>query len=410
MRADILLLILLLGPIIFIIGWYQPFAMLSALIVLLPFRDFSIRVLNAFTEIPIETVNAISRWWFVIIMALLCVWAVRGIRSYLTEKKFPRPSPIDLILVVILILGLVEALLSPNQMAGITSFRGYFQPLLVFVLARSFAPKHDKQLRVIHYILIGVGMILLAMALWQLMAWSEETYKLWGYVDQAGRITGLFRDLEELSLGTGYIRPASTVSGPNELAVLMMIFFFLAAQWALFGPKKGRPYLIVASIGCLIGLVITNSRSAFVGFIAASGVFILYMVVTYRSTLRKLTLRKWGLVTISILISLTALLLFMDFMGMLDIVIWSIQHPLADAHISESIRALGDILQHPAGVGMGMVWPKGAAILREVEASYHIEGALFQIAFEWGLWGFGIWMLFIGLGKKLKALEKEQLH
>jgi len=27
-----------------------------------------------------------------------------------------------------------------------------------------------------------------------------------------------------------------------------------------------------------------------------------------------------------------------------------------------------------------------------------VEGALFQIAFEWGIWGFAAWMAFIGVG------------
>jgi len=403
-----ILLILLLGPIIFIIGWYQPFGTLSTFVLLLPFRDFSIRVLNAFTDIPIETVNALSRWWFVVILALICVWAVRWIHLYREEKIRPNPSLIDAFLVVIVILGLVEALLSPNPIAGITSLRGYLQPLLVFILARSFIPENDRHLRVLQVLLLAVGTVLIAMALWQLLAWTEETYKLWGYVDQAGRITGLFRDLEELGLGTGFIRPPSTVSGPNELAVLMSILFFLALQWALFGPRKWRPYLIVGCVGFLVGLIITNSRSAFLGFMTSVGIIILYLFYTYRSRLRTLSIKKWIIIVFTLLLSTAAILLFMDFMGMLDIVIWSIQHPLADAHISESLLALRDILLHPAGVGMGMVWPKGAAILRGVEASYHIEGSLFQIAFEWGIWGFVVWMIFIGLsmGRNLKLWKE----
>jgi O-antigen ligase len=66
-------------------------------------------------------------------------------------------------------------------------------------------------------------------------------------------------------------------------------------------------------------------------------------------------------------------------------------------HIVRSQWALQYIIQSPSGVGMGMVWPKGAALLMETEALYHIEGSLFQIAFEWGLWGFAVWMAFIGI-------------
>ncbi|TFH33212.1 MAG: hypothetical protein E4G99_11750 [Anaerolineales bacterium] len=395
-----LLLLLILGPTIFILGWRRPFAVLSGLVLLLPFRDLSIRALNAFTSIPLETVNSLSRWWMVIVLALLGVWAVKGIRSIKARRRLPKPGILDILLGILLILGLIEALLSPNQLAGITSLRGYLQPLLVFLLARSFIPKSTKELRFLNIALLVVGGLLFAMALWQFVGWTEETYKQWGYVDQIGRITGLFRDLEELDLGTGFIRPASTVSGPNELGSLMLILFFLALQWLFLGPRNARPYLILLSVGFVAGLAMTNSRSVFIGFIASAGMLILYLIRNFRSSFRGFGRSKWILIAVFSFIGLAGFLVMMDLMGMLDIVIWSIQHPLADAHIVESLQAVGDIWRQPAGVGMGMVWPKGAAILQETKALYHIEGSLFQIAFEWGVGGFAVWMLFIGISLK----------
>jgi O-antigen ligase len=87
----------------------------------------------------------------------------------------------------------------------------------------------------------------------------------------------------------------------------------------------------------------------------------------------------------------------MNSIGMLNMVVFTIQNPQKMDHIMNSLWALQDIVQAPSGVGMGMVWPKGAALLMETEALYHIEGSLFQIAFEWGLWGFAVWMAFIGI-------------
>ena len=393
--ATTLVLMLTLGPIIFVLGWLRPFWVLSSLVLLLPFRDLSIRILNAFTDIPIVTVNSLSRWWFVIVLALLGVWVVKGVRRFLSCRRIPKPGILDIFLGVLVVVGVIEAFLSPNRLAGITSLRGYLQPLIVFVLARSFLPQEERDLRVLHIALLVVGVLLFAMALWQLMSWTEETYKAWGFVDQIGRITGLFRDYGQI--GVAFIRPASTVSGPNELGVLFLIFFYLALQWQLFGGKKVRLMMFLLSIAFLVGLAMTNSRAAFVGLIASAGLLLIYLIRVYGVHLRTIDRRKWIMLLTVVLIGLIVFLVIMNSSGMLNMVVWTIQNPDKMDHIMNSQWALQNIIQSPSGVGMGMVWPKGAALLKETAALYHIEGSLFQIAFEWGLWGFAVWMSFIGI-------------
>ena len=393
--ATTLVLMLTLGPIIFVLGWLRPFWVLSSLIILLPFRDLSIRILNAFTDIPIVTVNSLSRWWFVIVLALLGVWVVKGVRRFLNCRRIPKPGILDIVLGVLVVMGVIEAFLSPNRLAAITSLRGYLQPLIVFVLARSFLPKEERDLRVLHIALLVVGVLLFAMALWQLTSWTEETYKAWGFVDQIGRITGLFRDYGQI--GVAFIRPASTVSGPNELGVLFLIFFFLALQWQLFGVKKVRLVMFLLSITFLVGLAMTNSRAAFVGLITSAVLLLIYLIQRYGAHLRTIDQRKWLMLMAVVLIGLIVFLVIMNSSGMLNMVVWTIQNPDKMDHIVNSQWALQYIIQSPSGVGMGMVLPKGAALLMETEALYHIEGSLFQIAFEWGLWGFAVWMSFVGI-------------
>jgi hypothetical protein len=403
-----LILLLLLGPAVFILGWFQPFVVLSALVLLLPFRDLSIRVLNAFTDIPIETVNSLSRWWFVIVLGLFAVWLVKGVRGALALKRLPRPSAPDILLVVLVVMGVIEAFVSPNRMAGFTSLRGYLQPLIVFLLARSFIPGDRKQLRSLHVGLLIVGGLIAAMAFWQYAAWTEATYKTWGYVDQYGRITGLLRELGQI--GVEFIRPASTLSGPNELGSVMLILFFLALQWAIFGSgRRNRILALILSIAFLGALALTNSRSVFLGFIAASIVFAGYLGLSYRKHLPRLSRRQRILIAAGALLGVGLIWVLMKTTGLIDIVLWSIQNPQAQEHLLESLQALRDIVRTPAGVGMGMVWPKGAAVLRKAGALYHVEGALFQIAFEWGAWGFAAWMAFIGTGlfKNLRAWTRQ---
>jgi len=392
-----LIMLLTLGPIVIVLGWLRPFWVLSTLVLLLPFRDLSIRILNAFTDIPIETVDSLSRWWFVTVLALLAVWVVRGVSRFINSRRIPKPGILDIVLGVLVTMGIIEAFLSPNLWAGITSLRGYLQPLIVFVLARAFLPREERDLRMLHIALLVVGALLFAMALWQLTSWTEETYKAWGYVDQIGRITGLFRDYGQI--GVAFIRPASTVSGPNELGVLFLIFFYLALQWLFFGAKKGRLVMVMLSIAFLVGLAMTNSRAGFIGLIGSAVVLLIYLLRIYWADLRTLDRRRWFLLLSAVLIGLIVFFVIMDSTGMLNMVTYTIQNPEKMDHIMKSLWALQNLAQAPSGVGMGMVSPKGAGLLMETEALYHVEGSLFQIAFEWGVLGFAVWMAFIGIAQ-----------
>lgn len=187
------------------------------------------------------------------------------------------------------------------------------------------------------------------------------------------------------------------MSGPNELGVLFLIFFYLALQWQLFGVKKVRLVMFLLSIAFLVGLAMTNSRAAFVGLITSAVLLLIYLIRIYGAHLRTIDRRKWLLLLTAVLIGISVFTVVMVSSGMMNMVVWTIQNLDMEDHIVRSQWALQNIIQSPSGVGMGMVWPKGAALLMETEPLYHIEGSLFQIAFEWGLWGFAVWMAFVGI-------------
>jgi hypothetical protein len=363
------------------------------LVLALPFRDFSIRILNAFTELSIQTVNSLSRWWFVMIIGLLAVWALRGLKKFMEDRAALRLSLVDLLLGFIVLLGGIEAFLSPVPSAGIASLRSYLQPLVVFILARSFLQSKRIKLKTLDSALMVVGVALFTVAAWQVLGWSEETYRKWGYLTQEGRLTGL-----PLNLGGGiYIRPASTVSGPNELGVLFSIFFFLALSWTFFGSNRVRPCTIFMSLAFLTGLALTFSRSAFLGFSAAVLVFGIYVFITSRKYFLSLEPHQRTRLVYSLLAVVAVIVAILGATGMFGYIGRTLQALSEEPHIQESLAALQFIPEHPAGVGMGMVSPKGALALMQVESKFHVEGSIFQIALEWGVWGLGLWLAFIGI-------------
>ena len=63
---------------------------------------------------------------------------------------------------------------------------------------------------------------------------------------------------------------------------------------------------------------------------------------------------------------------------------------------------------------MGLVEPKGALTLIEAGGAYHVEGSLFQIAMEMGVWGLAAWLAFWGVAlariyRNFQALESVHL-
>jgi hypothetical protein len=266
--------------------------------------------------------------------------------------------------------------------------------------------KEDRDYRILNIALLVVGVLLFAMALWQSICWTEATYTAWGFVDQAGRTTAL-----GLNFGDRFIlRPPSTVSGPNELGILFLILFFISLQWLLFGKRKERPIMAVLSIVFISGLGIAFSRSAFLGFIAAGLVFLICIISASKFSFLKLGRRSQATIILVLLLSGVIFIAIMTSVGLAGYIGHTISSLSSQDHIVDSIEAVRYLTQHPEGAGMGMVWPKGAAILRETPNVYHVEGSLFQIAVEWSVLGFLIWSIFIGicLYRAWKAWERAE--
>ncbi|MDF1501260.1 MAG: O-antigen ligase family protein [Anaerolineales bacterium] len=386
-----LFVVFVLGGVAFVAAWKRPFPVLAALVLLVPFRDLSIRWMNASTDLSPEWVNAISRWWFVLILALALVLAAQWLKDYWRTRELPKLRLLDWLLIAAILVAIIHTLLSPNLRAGFTSMRGYLQPLAVFVLARAFKPT-KKQLQALLIVLLLAGTIMLLFELWQVFGWTETMYRQWGYIDQAGRLVAPTISVR----GEAYIRPTSTVSGPNELAVDMLLLALGSAFGVLSAKNKWRWGLAPMSGLFVLGTALTFSRSALLG-LGAAGLSVIFLIV-FQQEKKPQVIRSRSFVWIVALAAIIAVVLFglLAVTGTLEHLVATTQRLSREYHIQDSIEATRFLLQNPGGVGMGMVEPKGALILMNTEARYHVEGSLFQIAMEMGVWGLALWLAFWG--------------
>lgn len=386
-----LIVVVVLGAIAFIIGWRRPFSVLSALILLIPFRDLSIRWMNASTDLSPEWVNAISRWWFVLVLALMAVVVIRWAIKWTRSRALPKVQVFDVFFLLVCVTAVLATLFSPHKGAGFTSFRGYLQPMAVFVLARAIRPS-KKQLRTFLILLLIVGVIMVAFELWQVFGWAEVDYSDRGYLRQNGELVSPTIQVR----GQPYIRPTSTVSGPNELGISMLLLSMGAFFGALYINGRIRILLGLLTPIFLLGVMLTFSRSAFLGIIVAIAAATMLLIKPQIAHDKEVGGRR-GYKTFAFIAGLVLLLILVLLIsGNLDHLSGTLSNLTQEYHIQDSLDALRFLIENPGGVGMGMVEPKGALALMATESLYHVEGSLFQIAMEMGVWGLVVWLLFWG--------------
>jgi len=376
-----------------LLGWKRAYWALSGLVLGGPFRDFITRWLNAHTDLSVAQVTAIGRWWFAVVATLL-VWLGGRIAYRLwRERRIPKPEPVDLLLALLLVLSLLATVASSDLPAAITSFRGYMQPLAVFVLARAIGPSR-REFRFFIVLWLIVGLLMAGLALWQATAWTEADYRAEGYVRQDGELVAPYA----WSGGQRYLRPASTVSGPNELGLDMVLMLLLAVVW-LLSVRRSRSTLALAFLAMLFtaGLGVSASRSALLAFVVATVAmaFLYWDAIVNRLQSAEGRSRNRFLLALAAAVALVAVLLGGS--GLITLGIETVRSFAQQYHYLDSIEAIRYLAAHPAGVGMGLVEPKGALALIEAGGTYHVEGSLFQIAMEMGIWGLAAWLAFWGV-------------
>jgi len=376
-----------------LLGWKRAYWALSGLVLGGPFRDFITRWLNAHTDLSVAQVTAIGRWWFAVVATLL-VWLGGRIAYRLwRERRIPKPEPVDLLLALLLVLSLLATVASSDLPAAITSFRGYMQPLAVFVLARAIGPSR-REFRFFIVLWLIVGLLMAGLALWQATAWTEADYRAEGYVRQDGELVAPYA----WSGGQRYLRPASTVSGPNELGLDMVLMLLLAVVW-LLSVRRSRSTLALAFLAMLFtaGLGVSASRSALLAFVVATVAmaFLYWDAIVNRLRSAEGRSRDRFLLALAAAVALVAVLLGGS--GLITLGIETVRSFAQQYHYLDSIEAIRYLAAHPAGVGMGLVEPKGALALIEAGGTYHVEGSLFQIAMEMGIWGLAAWLAFWGV-------------
>jgi len=359
------------------------FPVLAGTLLALLLHEWLIRWLTFLLKAPPLMVTAASLWKDGALIGLGVVWLQRSLaptRQSGTSPLRKRVGLLDGLLAALVALGLVSALLSPNRLAGIMAFRDYYEPVLVFILIGAFVPLRQQLGKLVKaWIVVLAFMAVLGIV--QSLFWTAQDYERWGFGSAQSELgipsTGVS--------GLVDLRAPSTVTGPNELGMHMVLGLLLVCL--LMSTAQRRSQWLYLALGLLFGiaLVLTFSRSDLLASLI--GMAALFWL---RRRDRGPVFGRWSLQIAAILAVMFAAVLRT---GLLGHVAGTVANPQAQFHVQDTSSALDALLEDPAGVGMGLVGPRIGAFF-PAEPAFHVEGSILQIAFEMGIWGMGLWALF----------------
>jgi len=382
-QALILATVFLIYVLVFyFLGRRSGFPALAGILLALLVHEWIIRWLTSLFEASPLVVTAASLWKDGALAGLGLVWLRRrmaqlpegGVRALWSKAGI-----LEGLLILVVAVGVISALLSPNRLAGIMAFRDYFEPILVFFLLGAIWPE-PRQLRGLVRIWLAVLAVMALLGITQTLFWSADDYVRWGFgvpQPEAGIPTVGLR-------GGIQVRAPSTVTGPNELGMHMVLGLLTVNQLILTPQKQRWPLL---ALGLLFGvaLVLTFSRSDLIAYLVG-------LAAAYWLRRRdRASILGHGTLLNAIVLGVMLVAVLQS--GMLGHVAATAANLEGQFHVQDTSVALEVLLDNPGGVGMGLVGPRSGAFFPE-QPAFHVEGSVFQIAFEMGIWGLGLWALF----------------
>ena len=375
----------------------DPFKVLSLwLIALLP-HELVLRWLRNLTDLPGIIVTGVSLWKEVVLAALVLAVFLLSIR----QKPRIRNFKLDWFwgsLIAIVVIAILSVLFSSDLLRALAALREYFEPMLVFGIVLILRPSKESLSKLLQVWLI-VGVIMATLGIWQGLCWQEVDYARWGFGDPSGQI-GI---PSSKVFGERYIRPPSMVSGPNELAMHMaLLILFSMGSFLEKLIKRGWLFGVGAAIfaACLI---MTFSRSTLLGLIIGGAV----LVFLYRKNILELIRNKPAVWIVVLVLGTVATVFIAITSGMSARIMDTVLNLKEDYHIRDIASAIQYLVLHPEGVGMGFVGPRQGIFFPQ-SPKFSVEGSLFQIAMEMGVWGLLVWLsfFFLGLRRLLNICSK----
>ncbi len=366
-----------------LISYRQPYAMLIVFLIGLLFQEQVIRYLNFALSTPDYLIRSISLWKELVLAAMVIGMILRGLLRVRFTLRFHK---LDWLLLAIFVVALIHVAFAPDRLAGLAATRNYFEPLLLFYVARSI-PLEGESHKKAMWIALAFGVSISLLGTWQALGWDAATFQRWGFVHPDRWIPTLYVD------DVLRFRPSSTLAGPNVLGAFNVLFMGLAVALTVFGRTARRWFAAAAIPLLLVGLIYTYSRSALLTFLFSAGVAVVAILVRRDTRSRVFGKLSNPWILSAVVLAITTLVLTLLVSGMAARITETLGSLTQQFHFVDKVEGLQVLLRSPAGIGMGQVGPRDGLFFPEV-SPYTVESSLLQIAMDMGIYGLLMWLAF----------------
>lgn len=345
-------------------------ALLFTIFMLLDYTKF-LYVLGAYVLIDYVFRNVInspvlgSLWDELLFIFALFLWLYKWFRC--RHKPGYSATPLDIPIVFYIVVALCITLVnSPIMSIGIAGFRQDVQQLFWYFIVIQLASS-GRNIRWLLYILSFTGGLLGLHGIYQ---YATKAVMPPNWVDRL-----------EAGIST---RVYSITGSPNILGSLMVLIIPVAVSFMFSEKKLLKKYLFGAcALVMCATLIFTSSRSAWIGFIAAMGVYF--------------WLKDRRLIILLVLVIIAAYLLVPTIAGRINYLL-SPDYLVSSAsggRIARWTTGLQYLRQHPVfGLGPGQF---GGAVAQnfKIPDAFYVDNYFLKIAVEMGLVGFTAFCIFI---------------
>ncbi|KKU80475.1 MAG: hypothetical protein UY05_C0006G0009 [Candidatus Peregrinibacteria bacterium GW2011_GWA2_47_7] len=367
---------------------------------LLPLHALLVTVLNF--KLEVTEVPLLITAWKEIVIALLTVFAIVNI---VRKKTTLRIDTVSVLILLYLGLGILSYFVHEYEFGlkqWIFGMRFDFSFLIAFLIFRHLGFSENQRAQLIKLLLlssaIAVGYGLLTFVVFLFVDPAMLTY-LGFRNDWSTFIPGEALAFCQRLENTGFCRLQSTFAGPNQYGIFLV--FLAGAVW--FSSFKEISILryknnLLATIA--ISLLLTLSRSAWIGFMAAVGMAV---VVFYGDEIKN-SIKKRRAMLMVVMVS-------MVIMAVAALTIPSVRHAIirpgsTSGHFQNAYIATERMWKHPFGEGLATVGPASSYFHKPGEA-FHPENWYLQVGIEMGWIGMALFLAIIVL--MAQRLFKERL-
>ncbi|MBZ0254230.1 MAG: O-antigen ligase family protein [Candidatus Methylomirabilis sp.] len=354
----------------------RPFVAVAFLAALLPFYNGALAWMAYHETYSERTLLLVSRW-----KELLILMLVFGARRADFRRAFNSAPALDALVILYIVTGCLYIAKSPHWLLGVWGLRidhGYF---LIYLTIR-FMPVTKDNLKTIMRLLTWSGLILALAGFYQVLFLTEKDLLWWGY-GQAPlfqRVPDAWHRAE-----WGFLRPGLIVGGPLGFGAIMMIIILMTAPFALFYKKKSYGWLpFITLVLCGVAMILTTTRGAWLG--TAVGVPVIGLLT--RQYKKLFFYAFFGGAAAILLIGATIGFSFLaSTIGLKD--------GSSFTHASRIMDGIELVRDTPIGHGMGTAGRAIGAVSEAGAAQNTTESWYFQIVYEMGWAGLGLFLLIL---------------